>query len=249
MSQKKRILDIPNPLLARIGAIADEAGAETYVVGGFVRDALLGKEVKDIDIVVIGDGIAFAKLAAAKMTKRNVVTFEKFGTAMLQLDTGKVEFVGAREESYQSSSRKPEVKQATLESDLARRDFTVNAIAASLNKATFGEILDPYNGEGDIRKKILRTPLEPDRTFDDDPLRMMRAARFASQLGFHIDAGALAAVTRNAERISIVSMERVTDEFLKILASPRPSVGLKLLQDTGLAKHVFPELVDMVGVE
>jgi len=249
MSKKKRILDIPNPLLARIGAIADEAGAATYVVGGFVRDAILGKAVKDIDIVVIGDGIAFAKLAAAKMSIRNVVTFEKFGTAMLQLDAGKVEFVGAREESYQSSSRKPEVKQATLESDLARRDFTVNAIAASLNKGTFGEILDPYNGEGDIRKKILRTPLEPDRTFDDDPLRMMRAARFASQLGFHIEADALAAVTRNAERISIVSMERVTEEFLKILASPRPSVGLKLLQDTGLAKHVFPELVDMVGVE
>ncbi len=246
---KNETLDISHPLLIEIGAIADSERLEAYVVGGFVRDKLLGKNVKDIDIVVIGDGIAFANSVASTMGHRQVVTFEKFGTAMLPLDDVNIEFVGAREESYDTSSRKPTVKQASLASDLGRRDFTVNAIAASLNKGRFGELVDPFDGRGDILKQLLKTPLAPERTFDDDPLRMMRAVRFASQLGFAVDPAAIASIKEKAERIKIVSAERVSDEFMKILASPMPSVGLKLLNDTGLARYVFPELVDMVGVE
>jgi len=256
MSHKQCTIDITQEILLRIGSIADEYGVEAYVVGGYVRDKLLGKEVKDIDIVVIGDGITFAKEVAAKLGIRNVVTYDRFGTAMLQLEDGKIEFVSAREESYEPSSRKPKVKKASLQSDLSRRDFTINAIAASINKKHLGEIIDPFDGESDMKEKIIRTPLEPEKTFDDDPLRMMRAIRFSSQLldvssrrPFHIERDTLEGIRRKADRLTIVSKERIADEFLKIIASLKPSIGLKLLYETGLANHVFPELVEMVGVE
>lgn len=246
---KERVIDIDDSLLRRIGAIADESGVEAYVVGGYVRDAMLGKRVKDVDIVVVGDGIAFAKAVAAKFGIQNVVVYEKFGTAMLPMGEGKVEFVAAREESYDRGSRKPTVREATLDSDLSRRDFTINAVAASINKDRWGLVIDPFGGEGDMRRGILRTPLDPEKTFDDDPLRMMRAVRFASQLQFSIEPAVFDAIKRMAPRIAIVSKERVTDEFLKILRTDKPSIGLKLFYETGLAKQVFPELVDMVGVE
>jgi poly(A) polymerase len=242
-------ISIDEEILRRIGEVADRREVEAHVVGGYVRDRLLGKKVTDIDIVVIGNGIEFAQHVARALGRTNVVTYEKFGTAMLPFDDGKIEFVSAREEQYTPNSRKPIVRHASLESDLSRRDFTVNALAASINSEHFGEIVDPFDGLGDLKRKLLRTPLEPAKTFDDDPLRMMRAVRFASQLGFHIERKTFEAIPQFAERMNIVSKERVTDEFMKILATPRPSVGLKLLYESGLAKYVFPELVDMVGVE
>ena len=256
MANRIETIDIQRKIIHTIGAIADERKIEVFVVGGYVRDKLLGKEVKDIDFVVIGDGIAFAKHVAEKLGTKNVVVYETFGTAMLQLDEQKIEFVAAREESYSADSRKPQVKRATLASDLSRRDFTVNAMAASINRKRFGEVADPFDGRSDLERGIIRTPLAPDQTFDDDPLRMMRALRFASQLyntsakkKFVVESETFEAIRRKAERIGIVSKERTTDEFMKILASPKPSIGLKLLYESGLAKYVFPELVDMVGVE
>jgi poly(A) polymerase len=249
MKESLKYIEIENEMLKQIGSIADELRIEAYVVGGFVRDKILGKEVKDIDILVIGDGIAFAKSVAKKINQKNVVTYENFGTAMLPLEDGKIEFVGAREESYARDSRKPVVTKASLLTDLSRRDFTVNTLAASINSAAFGELSDPFNGFVDLKNKILRTPLEPEKTFDDDPLRMMRAIRFASQLNFSIEPSAYKAIREMASRISIVSMERISDEFFKIVASPKPSVGLKLFQETGLAKYIFPELVEMVGID
>ncbi|HUL43358.1 MAG TPA: CCA tRNA nucleotidyltransferase [Bacteroidota bacterium] len=249
MTAKEKIIGMENAVLGEIGAIADERGVDAYVVGGFVRDTLLGRPGKDIDIVVVGDGIAFARVVAEKMRAQTPVVFEKFGTAMLPVAGGKIEFVTAREERYERGSRKPTVQKASLESDLSRRDFTVNALAASVRKAGWGKIIDPFHGLDDLKKKVLRTPLEPEKTFDDDPLRMMRAVRFASQLQFSVEKSAFEAVKMMAERMTIVSQERITDEFLKLLSSPVPSIGLKLLYETGLAKLVFPELVDMVGVE
>lgn len=249
MTKKVHHIEITQEVLKRIGSIAEAHGVEAYVVGGYVRDRILCREGTDVDIVVVGDGIAFAKTVAGEFGNRNIVLFEKFGTAMLPLEGGKIEFVTAREESYVPESRKPLVKQASLESDLSRRDFTVNALAASISGKNIGEVIDPFGGIADIRGKLLRTPLEPERTFDDDPLRMMRALRFASQLHFKIHEETLSGILRKADRITIVSKERITDEFLKILASPKPSVGLGLLKETGLVKHVFPELAETVGVE
>ncbi len=245
----KEKLHITNEALVSIGAVADRLGVDIYLVGGYVRDLLLGREVKDIDITVIGDGVAFAHEAASALGAHPVVVFEKFGTAMMPYGEGKIEFVAARQESYAKDSRKPDVTRASLDADLSRRDFTVNAIAVSLNAGRFGEIVDPFDGRADLAAALLRTPLEPRKTFDDDPLRMMRALRFAAQLGFLIRPEVLTAIGAMADRIAIVSRERITDEFLKILASPKPSVGLSLLQSTGLAKQVFPELSDLVGVE
>jgi tRNA nucleotidyltransferase/poly(A) polymerase len=242
-------IEITQDVLLRIGSIADAEKIEAYVVGGYVRDKLLGKEVKDIDIVVIGDGINFAIKAAKEIGCKDVVTYEKFGTAMLPMGEGKIEFVAAREESYERDSRKPRVKKASLESDLSRRDFTINTLAASINQKTFGQLFDPFNGIADLNEKVLRTPLDPEKTFDDDPLRMMRAIRFASQLHFIIEPKAFQAIQAMASRIAIVSVERITDEFFKILSSPKPSIGLKLFHETGIAKHVFPEVEDLVGVE
>jgi poly(A) polymerase len=242
-------VNISSDMIARIGTIADRRGVEAYVVGGYVRDLFLGKEGKDIDIVVVGDAITFAGNVAGEFGKSDVVIFEKFGTAMLQLEGWKIEFVSAREESYERSSRKPSVKRASLESDLSRRDFTINAMAVSINKKRFGELVDPYNGRNDLENKILRTPLDPEKTFDDDPLRMMRAIRFSSQLHCKIEPSVFAAIQKMAPRVDIVSKERTTDEFFKILHSSKPSVGLKLMDEAGLMRHVFPELLEMVGVE
>jgi len=249
MVHTSQTMEVSDPVLVRIGAIADANSVEVYVVGGYVRDLFLGKEVKDIDIVVVGDGIRFARNVAREFGHTDVVVFEKFGTAMLPLEDRKVEFVAAREESYSRDSRKPTVQQASLASDLSRRDFTINTLAVGLHKTDFGKLSDLYDGVNDIQQKILRTPLDPEKTFDDDPLRMMRAVRFASQLQFTIDPPTLEAISAMASRISIVSMERIVDEFQKILLSPKPSVGLHLFYSTGLAAHVFPELVAMVGVD
>ncbi len=240
---------LPHPLLLTIGSVADDLGLELYVVGGYVRDLLLGREDKDLDILVIGDGVRFAEQIAEKLGKKTLVVHEKFQTAMIPLEAGKVEFVGARQERYEPSSRRPEVAAGSLADDLLRRDFTINALALCLNKNRFGELVDPLHGRGDLDRRVLRTPLDPERTFDDDPLRILRGIRFAAQLGFTIERTALDAMTAMCGRLSIVSQERISDEFLKILASPRPSVGLRLMFDTGVLQLVFPELAQMAGVD
>jgi len=242
-------IHLTHPLLKRIGAIADRRGREVYVVGGYVRDLLLGLGDKDIDILVIGDGVAFAKDVARELGIEHVVVFEKFGTAMLTLEGGKVEFVGARLEQYSPDSRNPDIRMGTLEDDLSRRDFTINTLALCLNRDRFGQLHDPFNGRRDLDAAILRTPLEPAKTFDDDPLRIMRAIRFASQLAFMIEETALDAVKTMRERLSIVSQERITDEFFKILKTERPSIGLRLMFDTGVMHIVFPEVAQMSGVD
>jgi len=242
-------LSLSHPLLVTIGALADEQGVEAYVVGGYVRDRLLGLEDRDVDILVIGDGVRFAEQVAERMGRKTLVVHERFRTAMIPLETGKVEFVGARRERYEPSSRRPEVDAGSLEEDLLRRDFTVNALAVCLNLDRFGELVDPLDGRADLERRILRTPLDPQKTFDDDPLRILRAIRFASQLGFTIERGAMAAMGEMAGRLPIVSQERITDEFLKILATRKPSVGLRLMFDTGVMQLVFPEVAQMAGVD
>lgn len=242
-------LELNNTYLKRIGAVADARGTEAYVVGGYVRDLLLGKEVNDIDIVVVGSGIEFAEAVAVAMKKRKIVTYEKFGTAMMPTEGGKIEFVGSRKEQYNRDSRNPVVEVGTLEEDLSRRDFTVNAMAASLNAGSWGELADPFRGTDDLQKKIIRTPLDPAATFDDDPLRIMRAVRFAAQLGFTIEPSVMDAIAPIRDRLSIISQERITEEFMKIMASPAPSVGLRLMFDTGIMRIVFPEVADLSGVD
>ena len=214
-----------------------------------MRDLLVGKVDVDIDILVMGDGIAFAREVAGDLGEKTVVTFERFGTAMLPTKDGKIEFVGARKEKYEGNSRNPQIAVGTLQDDLLRRDFTVNAIAVSLNNRRFGFLEDPLNGRSDLEARILRTPLDPASTYDDDPLRMMRAIRFAAQLGFTIDERSLQAIRRLKERLALVSQERITEEFLKILKAQRPSIGLRLLYDIGLMETIFPELAQMAGVD
>ena len=221
-----------------------------YVIGGWVRDIYLGRPSKDIDIVVVGSGVKLAGLVAEKLGKKEKLkVFKNFGTAMLRWDEWEVEFVGARKESYRSDSRKPIVEDASLEEDMKRRDFTVNAMAISLNHENFGELVDPFNGMEDLKSKTIRTPLDPDQTYSDDPLRMMRAIRFATQLDFKIECDSFEAIRRNAGRIGIVSMERIMDEFNKILLAPVPGKGLKMLRASGLLKEFFPELDQLHGVE
>ena len=249
MGSAQQHITITHPLLRRIGSVADRTGATVLVVGGYVRDLMLGTEVQDIDILVMGDGIAFAREVARALGIDTIVTYERFGTAMLPLDGGKLEFVGARKEHYSGSSRKPDVVPATLEEDLLRRDFTVNAMAIALNTGASGTLLDPLGGRADLAARILRTPLDPLQTFDDDPLRMMRAVRFSSQLGFEVHPPVLEAVAAMKDRISIVSQERVTEEFLKLLKAPQPSIGLHLMFETGLLQCVFPEIAQMAGVD
>jgi poly(A) polymerase len=203
-------LTLPHPLLAAIGVVADREGVDVYVVGGFIRDMLLGIQDRDIDVLVIGDGVAFARKVAQHLHIPTVVVHERFGTAMLPLDSGKLEFVGARREQYDHESRNPVVQPGTLEEDLARRDFTVNALAASLNSGRFGDLHDPLRGRADLAAGILRTPLDPEATFSDDPLRIMRALRFASQLGFSIEERTRSALEEMRDRLSIVSQERIT---------------------------------------
>ncbi|MBL4653253.1 MAG: HD domain-containing protein [Flavobacteriales bacterium] len=231
-----------------VSETASEANIEAYIVGGFVRDILLKRPSKDIDIVVLGSGIKLAELVAKKL-KTIVNVFKNFGTAQLRIDDWEIEFVGARKESYDRGSRKPIVEDGTLQEDQERRDFTINAMSISLQKDNFGELIDPFNGLKDLENKILKTPLEPSKTYSDDPLRMMRAIRFASQLRFTIEEGSLKAITKNKERISIVSQERITDELNKIILSPIPSVGFKLLFDTELLHLIFPKMIELQGVE
>ncbi len=249
MQSKRDTVPLTHPLLKRIGAIADREQIEAYVVGGYVRDLLLGKTDADMDVVVVGDGIAFAQQVAGAIGARNVVTFERFGTAMVPHGGGKIEFVGARREAYEAGSRKPNVQGGSLDEDLRRRDFTINAMAASLNSPDFGLLLDPLGGREDLARRVLRTPLDPETTFQDDPLRMMRGIRFAAQLQFTIEEHVLRAIGTVADQISVVSQERITDELMKILAAPRPSVGLILLFNAGLLTHVFPEISNLAGTD
>ncbi len=242
-------LEITNKILKKIGMIADERSIEAYVVGGYVRDKLLGKEVTDIDIVVVGSGVEFAQAVASSLRKKKIIIYEKFGTAMLPTEEGKIEFVGARKESYIRESRNPLVEVGTLEEDLSRRDFTINALAVSINRTTWGELIDPFNGQLDLQQQIIRTPLDPSMTFDDDPLRILRAIRFSSQKGFTIEENTLAAIPPMKERLSIISQERVTEEFMKIMASPKPSIGLRLMFDTGIMQIVFQDVAELSGVE
>ena len=241
---------IKNPIFKTIATVAQELNLPCYVVGGYVRDVILGRECKDIDFVVVGDGTLLASKVAAKIDKNlKVNIFKTYGTAMFKYQDLDLEFVGARKESYSAHSRNPEVVAGTLQDDQNRRDFTINAMAISLNPANYGELVDPFNGLEMISQKQLITPLDPSVTFSDDPLRMMRAIRFATQLNFTIDADCLEAIYKYKERISIISKERITDELNKIIASETPSVGFKLLFDTGLLKLIFPLMANLHGVD
>jgi putative nucleotidyltransferase with HDIG domain len=240
-----------NPIFKILSEASIELGVDSYVIGGFVRDYLLKRGTpKDIDVVAVGSGIALAKKVASKLEgKPKISIFKNFGTAMIKYEDLELEFVGARKESYHRDSRKPVVEDGTLQEDQERRDFTINALAISLNKADNGELLDPFDGLGDLEKKIIRTPLEPGITYSDDPLRMMRAIRFATQLGFTIELKSLQAISENKERIKIISGERIVDELHKILASKKPSIGFSLLHKTGLLHYILPELTALEGIE
>lgn len=238
------------PLFETAQQVADQLGVPAYVVGGYVRDLILNRPSTDIDIVCLGSGIALAEGIAAQLEEKpQVHVFKSFGTAMFRFGELEVEFVGARKESYRSESRKPIVEDGTIEDDQNRRDFTINAMGIGLNKSDYGQLLDPFDGQGDLRRKIIRTPLNPDITFSDDPLRMMRAVRFAAQLNFDIEPDTFDAIVRNKERIKIVSMERTSQELNKIILSPKPSYGFKLLFQCGLLEIIFPELVALQGVQ
>ena len=232
-----------------ISIVGNEIGQDAFVIGGYVRDQLLNRETKDIDIVAIGSGIDFAKKTAKKLKSSTVKVFKSFGTAMIIVDDIEVQFVGARKESYRSNSRNPKVETGTFEEDQKRRDFTINALAISLNSKDYGQLIDPFNGLNDLKNKILKTPLDPNLTFSDDPLRMMRAIRFSSQLNFKIEKETLNAISKNADRIKIVAQERITEELNKIILSNRPSSGFKLLEETGLLKIIFPEFQLLKGIE
>ncbi len=239
---------INEPLLIELGELADANGFELYAVGGYVRDYFLDKPRKDIDCTVVGDSLKFAKIVAEKYNSRAVI-FERFRTAMVPIGQFQVEFVGTRKEVYLPNSRNPIVTEGTLHDDLRRRDFTINAMAVSLNKLSFGELTDLFGGKEDLHLKVLRTPLDPGVTFSEDPLRMMRAARFASQLDFDIANIAFMQIEKMADRIKIISQERISDEFLKIISSHKPSVGLSILYDSGVIRNIFPELQQLGGVE
>ncbi|MCD8394025.1 MAG: CCA tRNA nucleotidyltransferase [Bacteroidales bacterium] len=237
-------------IMSLVGDVADAIGRECYVVGGYVRDLILKRHSKDIDFVTVGSGIELAQAVADKIGKKaRLVVFKNFGTAQLHCGKVELEFVGARRESYNRNSRKPIVEDGTLRDDLSRRDFTVNALAIKVNSDGRGELVDMWGGLQDMDDKILRTPLDPDITFSDDPLRMMRAVRFATQLQFEIHPDTFAALGRNAERLKIISRERIADELMKIMASPRPSIGWRLLSQSGLLPYVLPQLEAMKGVE
>ena len=235
-------------IIDTISIEAELSGKEVYLVGGFVRDLILNRRNKDIDVMVVGNGIDFAKLISKKLNKKLQI-FKNFGTAMLKTENYDIEFVGARKESYSKDSRNPVVEQGTLVEDLSRRDFTINSLAISLNKKNYGEIIDLFNGRADIDKKIIRTPLDPKTTFHDDPLRMMRAARFASQLEFLVDKNNLEFIKSENKRIEIISKERINDELNKILMSKKPSVGLKVLKESGLLELILPEICDLQGID
>jgi poly(A) polymerase len=239
---------LSHPVFSTISTTAAEYNLQAYVIGGFVRDILLNRPSKDIDIVVIGNGISFAESVAKKL-KVKVSVFKNFGTASLKYNDLEIEFVGARKESYRLDSRKPIVENGTLEEDQNRRDFTINALAISLHPDSFGELLDPFGGVNDLKLQLIRTPLNAVETFSDDPLRMLRAIRFASQLNFKIDETATEAIKNNADRLSIISQERITDELNKIILSAKPSIGFNYLFDTGLLHRIFPQMAALYGVE
>lgn len=238
-------------ILKKVAGAAQELGMETYLVGGFVRDKLLGRDSKDADFVCVGDGIALAQAVAQKINPvPKVDYFKNFGTAHIRVnDDFDIEFVGARKESYQSHSRKPSVEPGTIADDQDRRDFTINALAIGLNKDNYGKLVDPFDGLKDLNNKIIRTPLEPSQTFSDDPLRMMRGIRFATQLGFTIEETTWQGIIDNAHRIKIISQERITDELNKIIASVKPSLGFDLLYKSGLLQLIFPPMVELAGAE
>ena len=241
---------IENPMLKMVGAEADRLGLECYVIGGYVRDLFLHRESTDIDVVVVGSGISLAEAVAKKLGKgAHLSVFKTYGTAQVKRGDLELEFVGARRESYTRDSRNPIVEDGTLQEDQDRRDFTINAMAICLNSARYGELLDPFDGIGDLERCIIRTPLNPDITFSDDPLRMMRAIRFATQLGFNLHPDTFDAIRRNASRLEIITRERIAEELNKIMMSRRPSEGWLLLDKTGLLPLVLPDLVALKGVE
>jgi len=240
---------LKHPVFKVASEIITERNLEAYVIGGYVRDLILERPSKDIDIVVIGNGLDLAKAIAEKLRVKKVSTFENFGTAQFVYKDLDVEFVGARKESYRQDSRKPIVEDGTLSDDQKRRDFTINALALSLHKDNFGELIDPFDGVADLEKQIIRTPLEPAKTYSDDPLRMMRAIRFATQLDFKIEKKSLDAIRANAGRLEIISQERIMDELNKIILSEKPSRGFNLLFSTKLLHQFFPEMVALYGVE
>lgn len=241
---------IDSPVLHLVGETADQLGLECYVIGGWVRDLLLHRESTDIDVVVVGSGIRLAEAVAKRLGKgAHLSVFKTYGTAQVKRGEIDLEFVGARRESYRHDSRNPIVEDGTLQEDQDRRDFTINAMAICLNSDRYGELLDPFDGQGDLERCLIRTPLDPDITFSDDPLRMMRAIRFATQLGFFLDGETFDAIARNAQRMHIITRERIADELNKIMLSRRPSEGWLLLDKTGLLPLIFPELVTLKGVE
>lgn len=242
--------ELTHPAFRHVGEVADAMGREVYVVGGYVRDIFLGRPSGDIDFVTVGSGIDLAREVARRLGKgAHLSVFATYGTAQVKYKGLELEFVGARRESYSRDSRNPVVEDGTLEDDISRRDFTINAMALSLNKATYGELVDRFGGVADIESKVLRTPLDPDVTFSDDPLRMMRAIRFATQLGFRIHQEAFEAIRRNASRMEIITCERINDELGKIIRSPKPSVGFILMDMAGILPLVLPELCALKGVE
>jgi putative nucleotidyltransferase with HDIG domain len=249
MKTKNYASYLKHPVFKVASQVVTENNLQAYVIGGFVRDLLLERPSKDIDIVVVGNGLDLAKEIATRLRVSKVSVFENFGTAQFKYKDLDVEFVGARKESYRRDSRKPIVENGTLADDQNRRDFTINALALSLHQDNFGEIIDPFNGLDDLEKGIIRTPLDPDITYSDDPLRMMRAVRFATQLGFKIETESLNALQRNAERLNIISGERIIDELNKIILADEPSRGFKLLNSTKLLHQFFPEMIALQGVE
>ncbi len=252
MSSISQLLKENNPhedILAIAGSLGEKENIPTYIVGGYVRDTLLGKSCQDIDIMVEGDGVAFAKKLARELKVNVTVDYDKFGTAMIPYPDIEIEVASARKEKYHSDSRKPEVTSSTVEEDMSRRDFTINAISASLMPSSFGELYDPFGGIKDLQKGLIITPLDPDETFSDDPLRMLRAVRFAAQLQYDVAATALDSISRNIHRLEIVSWERIRDEVLKTLKTDKPSIAFYLMKETGLLTHVFPEMDIMSGVE
>lgn len=240
---------IAHPIFKLVSDAAKDLGVEAYVIGGYVRDCILGRDTKDIDIVSTGKGIELAQAVASRLGGAKISIFKRFGTAMINHKDLEVEFVGARKESYSDHSRKPAVEDGTIKDDQDRRDFTINAMAISLNEGSWGELADPFNGVDDLTKGIIRTPLEPAKTYSDDPLRMMRAIRFATQLDFQIEESSFQAIYDNRERIRIVSQERITDELNRIVLAKVPSKGFKLLFNTGLLHIIFPKMTELFGVD
>jgi len=240
---------IKQPLFRIIAGLAEEMGLEAFIVGGYVRDLILDRPSKDLDIVVSANGIGFATALSEKLEGTHVNLFKRFGTAQFMCGDLDIEVVGARKESYRSNSRNPEVSEGSLEEDRARRDFTINALSISLNNSDFGSVIDPFNGLDHLEEGLLVTPLEPEKTYSDDPLRMMRAVRFAAQLGFRIEDKSYEALSTQKERIKIVSQERITEELNKIIASKKPSLGFKILFNTGILHIIFPKMIELYGVE